>query len=216
VTVADTTHVSGQIQLRGGVLNLYGKTFDIETGTVTFVGNDASNPQVHVTAGWIASDGTQVKADFIGPLKTGKVTLRSEPPLGRNDIVQLLLFGTTDGEVANATAAAPPGAYSAGGVAGNIATQPLNRALDQFGLSAVSAKVDTTAADAKPTVEVQIAKTLSLELAHVLYLGPPPPGTAPDTTLVTLDWRFLKKWSLLATVGNAGSTIVDMVWQYRY
>jgi translocation and assembly module TamB len=216
VTVAETTRVSGQIQLRGGVLNLYGKTFDIETGTVTFVGDDASNPQVRVTAGWSAPEGTQVYADFIGPLKTGKVTLRSEPPLGRNDIVQLLLFGTTNGEVANATAAAPPGAYSAGGVAGNIATQPLNRALDQFGLSAVSAKVDTSSANAKPEVEVQIAKTVSVQLAHVLYLGPPPPGTAPDTTLLTLDWRFLRKWSLEATVGNAGSTIVDLVWQYRY
>jgi translocation and assembly module TamB len=214
VTIADTTQVSGQIQLHGGVLNLYGKTFDIETGTVTFVGDDASNPQVRVTAGWTASDGTLVNADFIGPLKTGKVTLRSQPPLSRNDIVQLLLFGTTDGQVANAGAA--PGTYSAGGVAGNVATQPLNRALDQFGLSAVSAKVDTSSANAKPEIEVQLAKNISVQLAQVLYVGNPPPGTAPDKTLLTVDWRFLRKWSLEATVGNAGSTIVDLIWQYRY
>jgi len=214
VTVAEKTVVSGEIQLPRGVLNLYGKTFDIEHGTVTFVGDDASNPQVSVTAGWIAPDGTQVKADFLGPLKTGKVTLRAEPPLARNDIVQLLLFGTTEGQAAAAQGA--PGTSSAEGVAGNVATQPLNRALDQFGLSAVSAKVDTSASVAKPEVEVQIARDVSVQLAHILYLGPPPPGSSPDTTLLTADWRFLRKWSLEGTVGNAGSTILDLVWQHRY
>src|ERR1019366_4053550 len=69
VTVGQTVNVSGRVVLRGGNLNLYGKPFDIETGTVTFVGDDSSNPQVNVTAGWSAPDGTQVYADFIGPLK---------------------------------------------------------------------------------------------------------------------------------------------------
>jgi len=213
VTIADTTSVTGQVQLRGGVLNLYGKVFDIEHGTVSFVGADPSNPQVSVTAGWIAPDGTQIKADFVGPLRTGKVTLRSEPPLGKNDILQLLLFGTTEGQAAGAP---PPGTSSAEGLAGNVATQPLNRALNQFGLSSVSAKVDSNSSNAKPEVEVQIAKDISLQVAEVVYIGPPPPGSSPDRTLLTIDWRFLRKWSLQATVGDAGSTIVDLIWQYRY
>jgi translocation and assembly module TamB len=167
---------------------------------------------VSVTAGWTAADGTQVYADFIGPLKTGKVTLRSEPPLSRNDIVQLLLFGTTDGQAAAAQGA--PGTSSAEGVAGNIATQPLNRALSQFGLSAVSAKVDTSSVNAKPEVEVQIAKSISVAVAQII--GQAPVGSNPDTTFLTIDWRFLRKWSLAATVGNADSTIVDLLWQYRY
>jgi len=218
VTVAEKTRVTGQVQLRNGVLVLYGKNFEIEHGTVTFVGDDPSNPQAAVTAGWTAGDGTQVKADFIGPLRTGKVTLRSEPPLSQNDIVQLLLFGTADG--ASSAAQPAPGSNGAEGVAGNLAgnaaTAPLNRALDQFGLSAVSAKVDTTTVVARPEVTVQIARDVSVQLAHLLFIGPPPPGTSPDTTLLTIDWRFLRKWSVEATVGNAGSTIVDMVWQYRY
>jgi hypothetical protein len=46
-------------------------------------------------------------------------------------------------------------------------------------------------------------------------LGLPPPGL-PDTTLVTFNWRFLRKWSLLTTVGNTGTSILDVVWQHRY
>jgi translocation and assembly module TamB len=214
VTVTDKAHVSGQVQLRNGVLNLYGKTFEIDHGTVTFVGDDASNPQVSVTAGWTAPEGTQVYADFIGPLRTGKVVLRSEPALPNNEIVQLLLFGTTDGQ--SAAGQPPSGTTSALGAAGSQAAQPLNRALDQFGLSAVSAKLDSTSAAAKPEVEIQVARDISVQLAHILFIGPPPPGSSPDTTLLTIDWRFLRKWSLAATVGNAGSSVVDLLWQYRY
>ncbi len=211
VTVTDKTRVTGQLLLRGGSLNLYGKTFEIEQGTVAFVGDDASNPQVSVTAGWSASDGTQIKADFLGPLKTGKVTLRSEPALPRSEIVQLLMFGTIEGQ---AVSAPPPGTSTTEGIAGNVAAQPLNRALAQFGLSRVSAKVDTSSVSAKPEVEVQIAKGLSVAVAQII--GQPPVGSSPDTTFLTLDWRFLRKWSLAATVGNADSTIVDLLWRYRY
>jgi hypothetical protein len=38
----------------------------------------------------------------------------------------------------------------------------------------------------------------------------------PDHTLLTIDWRFLTKWSLASTVGDAGTTIFDLLWQRRY
>lgn len=215
VTLTDRARVTGQVRLRAGKLNLYGKPFEIEQGTVTFVGDDPTNPQVSVTAGWSASDGTQVKADFVGPLKTGKVTLRSEPALSDNAIVQLLLFGSADAaQAASSSGAQAPGTSSAEGVAGTFATQPLNRALSQFGLSAVSAKVDTSSVNAKPEIEVEIAKNLAVAVAEII--GQPPVGASPDTTFLTVDWRFLRKWSLAATVGNADTTIVDLLWKYRY
>jgi translocation and assembly module TamB len=212
LTLTDKLRATGEVTLHGGTLNLYGKQFDIEQGTVTFVGDDISNPQVSVVAGWVAGDGTQIKAVFRGPLKTGKVTLQSQPSLSDNEIVQLLLFGSTDGQAASTQGA--PGVSSAEGVAGTVATAPLNRALAQFGLSAVSAKVDTSAVNAKPEIEVQIAKGLSVAVAQIL--GQPPVGSNPDTAFLTVDWRFLKKWSVAATVGNAESTIVDLLWRYRY
>ena len=143
-------------------------------------------------ASWAAPDGTTVIATFTGPLKTGKVTLTSEPQLPREEIVQLLLFGSASG-----TQAQTPGSgtqNSAIATAGGEAAQPLNHMLDQLGLGAVSAKVDTSqAANPKPEVEVQIARDLSLQIAVVL--GQPRPGVNPDRTLVTLDWRFSSMWS---------------------
>jgi translocation and assembly module TamB len=213
VNVVDsgTAQVTGQIHLkRGGLLNVQGKKFTVEDGTVTLVGADPSNPEVVVKASWTAPDGTLVYAVFDGPLKTGKVTLSSEPTLPQQEIVELLLFGTPDG-----TQPQGAGAGSAVGTAGGEAAQPLNHALGQLGLGAVTTKVDTTeASNPRPEVEVQIAKAISLQIAVVL--GQPPPGVNPDHTLLTLDWRFLTKWSLATTVGDAGTTIFDLLWQRRY
>jgi translocation and assembly module TamB len=214
------TSVTGQIHLeKGGVLNVEGKNFEVESGTVTFSGGDSANPEVVVKAAWVAPDATVVSANFVGPLKTGKVTLSSEPTLPKQEIVELLLYGTTSGQQAqtpssdinNSTQATENTAIA---TAGGQAAQPLNHALNQLGLGAVTAKVDTASVNPRPEVEVQIARGISIQLAYVL--GVPPPGVNPDTTLVSLDWRFLSKWSLESTVGNLGTTIFDLLWQSRY
>jgi hypothetical protein len=87
--------------------------------------------------------------------------------------------------------------------------------LSELGLGAVTANVDTTqSTNPKPEVEIQVARDISLQLAVVL--GQPPPGVNPDHTLLTVDWRFLSKWSLSTTLGDAGTTVFDLLWQKRY
>jgi translocation and assembly module TamB len=216
IKVGEETVVRGQIRLKSGSLNVQGKKFDIEKGTVSFVGKDASNPEVSVTAAWTAEDGTRVYADFIGPLKTGKVTLRSEPPRPKNEIVALILFGTADGSQSTPYASpAEDNATRVGTTAGGFATEGLSKGLDQLTGMEITTKIDTSdSANPRPEVEMQIAKDISVQLAFVL--GTPPPGTNPDTTYASIDWRFIHNWSLETTFGNLGSTIADVVWQYRY
>jgi translocation and assembly module TamB len=222
VTIADDVHVSGQIRILRGKIDVQGKSFTIDKGTVTFVGDDPSNPQVVLTAEWTAQDRTTVYADFVGPLKTGKVTLRSDPvlPGGQNDILALILYGTTDRDATASTAVSDTSPFA--GVAGGAAVQPINKALggvnkalDKFGLAGgITAKIDTSTANPRPEVEVQIARDISVQIAWVI--GNPLPGTNPDTTLLTLDWRFARKWSLETTVGDQGTSILDLIWQHRY
>jgi translocation and assembly module TamB len=220
ITVGNDVKATGQVKLLRGSLDVQGKTFTIETGTVTFI-DDPTNPQVVLTASWPAPDGTTIYANFVGPLKTGKVTLSADPARPQNEILSLILFGTTDEQ---APSAAGSTAQQAGavGAAGGAATAPINQALggvnqmlDSFGLvGGISTRVDTSQATPRPEVEIQIARDLSVQVAWVL--GVPPPGSNPDTTLFTLDWRFLRSWSLETTVGDAGTSILDLIWQHRY
>jgi translocation and assembly module TamB len=206
--------VTGQIHLKpGGILTVQGRKFIVDNGTVTMNPSEPSNPMIVVRAGWLAPDGTTVFVNFTGPLKTGKVALSSEPALPQQEIVELITSGTTEG--AQATNPSVDPTSTAISTVGGQAAQPLNHMLGQLGLSAVSVKIDSSEASApRPEVEVQIAKDISLEIAVVL--GQPPPGVNPDKTLLTIDWRFASRWSLASTVGDAGSTIFDVLWRKRY
>jgi len=214
--VAAATVVRGEVHLKSGKLDVQSKEFEIEKGTISFVGDDPSNPEVTVTAAWPAPDGTKVFADFIGPVKTGKVTLRAEPARPRNEIVQLILFGTADGSEATPYATrSPTTGTQAGTAAGGLATDGLSKGLDQLTGMSVTTKVDTSdSSDPRADVELQIATDVSLQLAYVIVT--PPPGDNPDLVYATIDWRFVRNWSLETTFGDAGSTFADMVWQYRY
>ncbi|MET0592658.1 MAG: translocation/assembly module TamB domain-containing protein [Polyangiaceae bacterium] len=207
--------MSGQLQLTRGMLEIQGRRFEIERGLVTFVG-EADNPQIVVTAGWTAPDGTRVYADFVGPLKTGKVKLRSEPSRPQNEILALVMFGAVEGSSSTPYPQRQPnGATRAGVMAGGFATEGLSKGIDELTGLDVSAKIDTSnSANPKPEVEVQIARDISVQIAYVI--GTPPPGMNPDRTFFTLDWRFRRNWSMETTFGDQGSSILDLLWQYRY
>ncbi len=213
--IADKTTMRGQITLKSGKLDVQGKPFEIQKGTATFVG-DPQNPEVNLTASWKAADGTEVFADYIGPLKTGKVVLRSEPPRPQNEIVSLILFGSSDGAQSTPYAQQQTSdpTTTVGSAVGGFATGGLNEGIDKLTGMDISTKIDTSQANPRPEVELRIARDLSLQIAFVL--GTPPPGTNQDTTYATIDWRFFRNWSLATTFGNLGSSMADILWRYRY
>jgi autotransporter translocation and assembly factor TamB len=114
------TQVNGRIELRGGKLDVQGKTFVIERGVLSFEGEDPGNPTITATARWDAPEYT-VYADYIGDLKDGHIKLHSEPPLNQDQIANLLLFGSPDSMASSA--ADPSAAALAVGVAGGTAAK---------------------------------------------------------------------------------------------
>lgn len=215
--IANETTLSGQIAVKSGKVDVQGKKFEIEKGTITFQSEDTSNPIIVATAGWTADDGSRVYADFVGPLKTGKVTLRSDPPRPRNEILAMILFGTADG--ANAPPP-PPGrapdgtTKAAASLGGGFAAQGLTEAMDDLTGIEATARINTTrSANPAPEIEVQIARTVSLAFSHILGT---PPLSQPDTNLAIVEWRFRRNWSLEATFGDRGKVQTDAIWTKRY
>jgi translocation and assembly module TamB len=157
-----------------------------------------------------------VYADFVGPVKTGKVTLRSDPPRPRNEVLAIILFGTADGADATprSQASTDSTTKAAVGIGGGFATQGLSEAMDDLTGLQATAKIDTSrSANPAPEIEVQIARRLSLSFEHVLGT---PPISQPDTNLATVDWRFTTNWSIQTTFGDKGLLQTDAVWQKRY
>lgn len=213
VTVGDeATEVKGQIRLLSGFLELQGKRFRIEKGTLTFTG-EAGNPTANITAGYLAADGTQVYADFVGPIETGKLSLRSEPSHTEEEILQIILYGSDQGQSARSRQASTT--TQAVGVGGGFATQGLNKALEGLtGTDFATVRIDTSqAANPRPEVEFQIARSISLSLATVFGRLP---LDQPDRNFATVNWRFQRSWSLQTTFGDRGSSMFDLLWQRSY
>ncbi len=223
VDIDEELDVTGRIELRGGTVEVYGRRFIVDRGTVTFPeGGDPTNPTVYAEAHWDAPDRTKVKVSYAAPLKGGKPVLSSEPALAENEILSLLLFGRVDPNQAptaggTQTASKQQGGDStaavgaAAGAMGFFAAD-VNRALSEVDLdfetdtlsgNRLRQRVGASFFDRKLKVQVGIAP------GRVTYRD-------PDTTYVFLNWQFVPKWSLLATGGNTGTTILDVLFQHRY
>ncbi|HEX3773178.1 MAG TPA: translocation/assembly module TamB domain-containing protein [Polyangiaceae bacterium] len=214
MTLGDPTRMTGQINLRGGKLDVQGKQFEIESGTITFAG-DPGNPTIVATARWDAPDDEQhrVYADYTGTVKNGKVTLRSEPPLTQDEVLSLLLLGTPDGTIGGPSNGGSTAATAVGAV-GGAATQGLNKALSNLSSLDVSTRIDSSTGSARPELVVQLTPKLSADITRAL--GAPAPGQPPDMTFLTFDFRIHSRWSLSALVGDRGESGLDLIWRRRY
>lgn len=209
--VTDETSVTGQIRLRDGTLDVQGKRFEIESGTVTFTGGDPANPTVTALARWEAPAGYTVYANYAGTAEDGRLTLRSEPPLTEDEILSLILFGSTDG---NFGSGGGDSAATAVGLAGGTAAKGLNRAISDLTNLDIQARIDTSTGTSRPELMVPITARLSARVTRAI--GEPTPGASPDRTFLTLDLRLKRNWVLSGLVGDRGASALDLIWRHRY
>lgn len=210
VRLGEEARLNGKIELAGGTLDVSGKRFEIETGTITFSG-PVEQALVTATARWDSPVGYSVYADFSGTVSDGKIELRSEPPLARDEVLSLLLFGTPDGSVGSGSG---DQASTAASVAGDTAAAGLNQLLTRFTELDVSARIDTSTGSARPELVLQVTPRLTARVTRAL--GEPAPGQSPDRTFFTLELRLRRRWSLATIVGDHGGTALEVVWRLRY
>jgi autotransporter translocation and assembly factor TamB len=211
VVVAAPARVDGRIELRGGQIDVQGKTFEIESGVIAFQGADTSNPSISATARWDSPTDHVVYAEYVGDVRNGRVKLRSEPPLSQDQIASLLLFGTPDGTFGSGDTDQASLAVS---VAGGTVAQGLNRALSDFTNLDVSARVDTSTGTSRPELVFQVTPRLAAKVSRAV--GEPASGQSPDRTFLTLELRLLRAWALSAVLGDRGATALDLIWRRRY
>ncbi len=205
--------VTGKIETRRGELFVSGKSFDIESGTVTFTGGPPDNPIISAVARYDSPAGYTVYAEYTGTATQGTLGLRSEPPLSQDEILTLLMFGTPDGSF-GAGSGSGDDISTAVSVVGSTAAQGLNRAISKVTDLDVSARVDTSTGAPRPELVLQVTPRIAARITQAL--GEPSPGQSPDRTFVTIELRVASAWALSTTVGDRGASAVDVIWRRRY
>lgn len=211
VDIADEVAVTGQITLRnGGTIDVQGRKFVVDRGTVTFVDADApDNPIVIAAAYWDAPDRTRIWVEFNGPLKTGKLTLRSEPAYSKNEILSILLFGRPDPNQGRAGDSRDSQATSVGT---GIAASGLNKALGELDEDFDLEQDRTSANRVRTKLGYRLRRNLKVQLGYASGFS----QREPDTTYLFVEWQFIPKWSVLGTRGDRGTSIFDVLFQHRY
>lgn len=209
--IGKKTRWSGSIDLTGGTLDVSGKEFTIESGSITFDRRQLEQGVVTARARWDSPLEYTVYAEYAGTVKDGELTLRSEPPLTEDEILGLILFGTPGGTFG---AREQNEAATAVGLAGGTVTRGLNRALADISQLDVSTRVDTSTGEARPELVVQISPRATARVTQAI--GEAPPGTSPDRTFLTVDLRLFRRWSVAAQVGDAGGSSLELIWRRRY
>jgi translocation and assembly module TamB len=218
VTLTDKARVTGTVEFLSGTVEVFGKRFEIEHGQAEFEGDDPGNPNVAVTARWDAADGTRIFADFVGPLRTGQLSMRSEPARSQTEVVAILLYGGTD-----ESSPRPGITYKQRAVAGSTAGQVLaggavstsiNRVLASVTPLDITTRVTSDAYSPVPEVAMRLSPRVTAQVSY--RTRAPLPTERTDRVLVTLDWRFRRNWSIATTVGNQGASVLDLIWKYRY
>jgi autotransporter translocation and assembly factor TamB len=147
----------------------------------------------------------------VGDVETGRIKLRSEPPLTQDQIASLLLFGDPDGSRGGSD---PDAAALAVSVAGETAAKGLNKALSDFTSLDVRARVDTTTGSARPELALQVSPRVAARVTRAI--GEPAVGESPDRTFLTLELRLRRGWALSALLGDHGASALDLIWRHRY
>jgi translocation and assembly module TamB len=206
--------VHGKLTLARGQFELNGRDFEVHRGTITFQPDEPDNPLVVLDARWYSPEGITVIASFTGPVKSGTLSLSSDPALREDQVVSLLLFGDTSGLGEGAVSGDANSSNQAAVVGGSLASSGLNQALGRFKAVDLSTRVRGEEGNVRPEVVVQLTNSLSAQLGY--NLEEPSPGKSPDRTLLTFEARLVGGSSISATVGDQGSSLVNWVWRYRY
>ncbi|HKQ69271.1 MAG TPA: translocation/assembly module TamB domain-containing protein, partial [Polyangiaceae bacterium] len=216
VDLTDEARVSGSVEFRSGAVEVFGKTFEIEHGVARFEGDDPGNPYVNVTARWDGPDATRIFVDYVGPLRTGVLGLRSEPARSRADILAILLFGTaeTASPAAGFTTQTRGTANAGTALALGQVSTGVNQVLSNVVPSKLTTRVSSDARGPTPEVAYQLSPKVTAQLSF--RTRKPTLNELPDRILLTLDWRFRRNWSVTVTRGDAGRSVLDLIWQYRY
>jgi translocation and assembly module TamB len=223
--------ITGELAITGGELNLLGKIFRFDRGTVKLREEDRGNPLVNATAHWNAPDGTVVFVDYIGqlkPISREKLRFHASPPLSEQDILALLLLNEPPSEDAQRTG---EGSDRAGTLTGAVAAAQLNDILGGFA-PGLSTSLSSSERYVSTSLVYQLSDTVTAQATFEQARQQATPGesasaesgtgtpnqAAGNRTELTLDWRFAPKWLLRGTLGlGEGATSgLDVLFQHRY
>ncbi len=198
----DAPDVSGTLTLARGTFTFLGRSFDLDTGSVTFTGGGKIDPELNLSASRQSGDVTATVA-ITGRSSQPRIALSSVPVLPQDEVLAQLLFrkGATElGPLESlqlASAAADLAGLSQGGLSGMLRR---TFGLDIFGFGGKSGD----------------AVVLGRQVSSALYVGVEQSVGSTSDHQIVVEWRLNRSLSVQSTTNPQTGADLGLIWRKNY
>lgn len=192
----DNPDTNGRITLDGGTLRFRGQLYEITNGALDLPPGGAA-PLLNLVAEK-TTGGTRVYVGLVGPIDSLDLTLRTEPQLPRDEIIQLITTGRTE---ANSLVSQDPLITGVGTAASLLSSGLISRPAEQLlGLSRF--QIDPII---RPNANPAARLTVGQQVLRNFYLSYSTNlATEQDQTAIA-EYTLSNRFSALATYTQGGS-----------
>jgi translocation and assembly module TamB len=203
---SDAPLISGEMQLVRGTLGFAGRSFELESGRISFNSGPASNPSIRVTAA-SEVDGTTVRVIIAGTGQNPAISFSSTPALPQDEIMARILFGNSIAELSAIQAVQLAGSLNSlrGGSGG---LNPLGVLQSATGLD----RLRLLNADANSGREMAVA--FGQYITNDVYVEIV--TDARGYTATQLEISLTRALSVLSQIGTSGTSSVNIRYKKDY
>ena len=203
---SDAPLISGDMGLVRGTLGFAGRSFELESGRISFNGGPASNPSIRVTAA-SAVDGTTVRVNIAGTGQNPAISFSSTPALPQDEVMARILFGNSIAELSAIQAVQLAGSLNSlrGGSGG---LNPLGVLQSATGLD----RLRLLNADANSGRETAVA--FGQYITNDVYVEIV--TDARGYTATQLEISLTRALSVLSQIGSSGTSNVNVRYKKDY
>ena len=203
---SDAPLISGDMELVRGTLGFAGRSFELESGRISFDGGPAANPSIRVAAA-SEVDGNIVRVNIRGTGQNPDISFSSIPVLPQDEIMARILFGNSIGELSALQAVQLAGSLNSlrGGAGGLNPLGVLQSATGLDRLRLLSAD-DQTGRGMAVAFGQYITNDVYVEIVT----------DAQGYTATQLEISLTRALSVLSQIGSGGTTNVNVRYKKDY
>lgn len=214
--------MDGSILLSDGTLEVLGKSLKITRGSIIFVENDRNNPRLDIVASKDMGDGIVASIEIKGKADDTIIDFNSTPPLQKEEVLSLLLFGKRLGDVSVLQSVQLAAIVNMSGKDKkkdtNILSE-LKNSFDEFEFKTVTrggTRVDDKDATPQERANAKTAQALRIGKDFGKVRVSVEQGAGAETSMLVVSTPITNNLVLQGDVGGAQNTGVGVSWVKRY
>jgi translocation and assembly module TamB len=215
VSVGEKTQVFGQVTVRRGRVDIYGRRFDLKPDSTLTFGGPPESPNIDVSAEHRnTTENVTVLLTAKGPIDKLSISVTSpnRPDLSESQLYTLIITGHL--QLGGGTSGASPTSQAASLVGGFLAGKLQSTLAHRLPLDVLTIDMG---GDGVRSTKLEAGRYVTDRL-YVGYVGrvASDPTRYQNRNAVHLEYQITSRWAIEAEYGDLGTGTADLMWKKSY